>query len=124
MIPHKILLLEDCVLLRDCYKESIEDRFENQVQVVTGKNGADGLALITAQYFSCIITDLDMPMLNGLEFIDRARGVYKNTSPIMLHTSGLLPEIDDKIIDYSPLFLELKHNNFDYLYNFINRCIE
>lgn len=43
--------------------------------VVTAYNGEEGLFRLTRQTFDLVLTDIDMPIMDGLEFLRRARAM-------------------------------------------------
>lgn len=54
--------------------------------VTTAGNGKEGLQLLKDQNFDLIVSDIEMPIMNGLDFITQARSIekYKNTPAIAL----------------------------------------
>jgi two-component system, chemotaxis family, chemotaxis protein CheY len=58
--------------------------------VLEGGNGQEGLDKLAGQKVSLIITDLNMPVMDGLEFIRqvRAKPLYKFTPVLMLTTES------------------------------------
>ena len=60
---------------------------EHEGQVSTAQNGKEGLQKIKEQYFDVIISDISMPVMNGLEFYSQA--------------SAFDPEIGKRIIFFS-----------------------
>ena len=104
------------------YMQIIEHRLSN-VNVEVGCNGQEGLvALACNPNYSAIITDFDMPVLDGVSFINQAYKDYHCHVPLMLHTSGNLP--DQKLIDYPRLFMERKKQDLTYLVNFLELVID
>ena len=58
--------------------------------VTEAENGFDGLALAKKQIFDVILTDQNMPQMDGLAFIKslRALPAYENTPILMLTTEA------------------------------------
>lgn len=84
------------ILLLDDDPEVIElitDILENEnYQVISGSNGQDGLTKLQRQQFDLIITDVNMPRLNGIEFLKTliTEGLFKNYAMhIILITGGV-----------------------------------
>jgi EAL domain-containing protein (putative c-di-GMP-specific phosphodiesterase class I)/PleD family two-component response regulator len=65
-----VLLVEDDSMIREEYKDFFSKLF-NDVQ--TRKNGQEGLDAYTTQGYDIVITDLQMPVLNGLEMIKQIK---------------------------------------------------
>lgn len=59
-------------------------------QVIEGCDGTDGLAKLTGQKVHLIVTDLNMPRLNGIEFVKQVKQLpnYRFTPIIMLTTEA------------------------------------
>ena len=67
-----ILTLDDDVL----FCEFIHDVLvQDGHSVVTAYNGEEGLGRLTRQTFDLVLTDIDMPIMDGLEFLRRARAM-------------------------------------------------
>ena len=66
-----ILLVDDHPIIRD----SIKLYFANQPDlIVSGEasDGAEGLKLLEAGHFDLVITDISMPVMNGIDFVAEA----------------------------------------------------
>ncbi|MDI1365839.1 MAG: response regulator [bacterium] len=67
-----ILILEDDIL----FCEFVHDVLvQDGHSVVTAYNGEEGLVRLTRQTFDLVLTDIDMPIMDGLEFLRRARAM-------------------------------------------------
>ena len=51
-------------------------------------NGAVALEKLSANVPDIVLTDIDMPEMNGLEFIERARTLYASLPIVILSTHG------------------------------------
>ena len=81
----KILLLEDNVL--NC--ELVTDILEMEGYTVTAAgNGTDGLALLESETFDLILTDINLPKTDGIEFLTRARKISGEHCIILAMTSN------------------------------------
>ena len=67
----KVLVIEDSSAMRSLITESVEDL---DLTVVQAKNGFEALRLLPAHRFEMIITDINMPAINGLEFVSFVKG--------------------------------------------------
>lgn len=85
------------VLVLDDQKEILElwhwhfKLWAETVELFTGANGAQGIALMEEHKFDLIITDFKMPKVDGLDFILHVRATDAQT-PIFLF-SGYIPEL-------------------------------
>ncbi len=67
-----ILALDDDIL----FCEFIHDVLvQDGHSVVTAYNGEEGLDRLARQIFDLVLTDIDMPVMDGLEFLRRARAM-------------------------------------------------
>lgn len=62
----RILLVEDNAIILDNVSEILE--FEGY-QTILAKNGTEGLAFAKAEKPDLIISDIDMPLMNGYEML-------------------------------------------------------
>lgn len=87
----KILIVEDEIQLADALSELLK---RNMYSVDTFYNGIDGLDNALTGVYDCIILDIMLPKMNGLDVLKNLRREKINT-PVLLLTAR--SEIDDKI---------------------------
>lgn len=86
-----VLVVDDSRAVRDMVSFTLEPQ---GYSVVTAENGAQGLERFRAQKFALVITDLNMPVMNGLEFIRQARSAAENKGvPIIMLSTETKPEL-------------------------------
>lgn len=66
----KVLIVEDSITIRSMLRNMVENA---GYDVTTAIDGQDGLAKIEAEYFDIIVTDIEMPNLNGFELTHRVK---------------------------------------------------
>jgi two-component system chemotaxis response regulator CheY len=66
-----ILIIDDSNMLRDMLKHTLNDG--GYSDITEAKDGEDGLKKANMKKFDLIITDINMPKINGLEFIKKLR---------------------------------------------------
>jgi YesN/AraC family two-component response regulator len=78
-----VLYVEDDKDTRDSSMAIFSDFFQ---QVDSAKDGVEGLALFKkdADYYDLIITDINMPHVNGIEMIKEIRAIRHNVSIIVV----------------------------------------
>ncbi len=69
-----VLVVEDSATVREVERHMLE---QAGYQVVTAVNGVDGFNKLRAGRFDLIISDIDMPRMNGIEMITRIRAAEK-----------------------------------------------
>ena len=91
----KILIVDDSKMLRDMLKYALVDG--GYSDVTEAVDGVDGLNKANATHFDLIITDINMPNMNGFELIEhlRAISIYK-TKPLLVLTTERSDEMKRK----------------------------
>ncbi len=86
-----VLIIDDNEEMLKTFKQLLLDE---GYRVTTANNGAIGMILFMRKSFDLVITDLNMPEMNGLGVVKRINNVTK--VPIILMSSNYLPiETDD-----------------------------
>ena len=81
----EILLVDDSTTLRTMVKICLKGL---PYGVSEAENGKHALELLEGRTFDLILTDLNMPELDGFQFIERARKLQSaETTPIVVMTS-------------------------------------
>src|SRR2546428_13409024 len=71
-----ILVVDDCELFRSLINEVLSpDHF-----VIEASNGKEGLSLFTTHYPDLVLTDLNMPVMAGKDFLRHLRVLARNWS--------------------------------------------
>lgn len=91
----RILLVEDNKDLRDCYKEELT---ELGVYVFEAENGKEALGLLKSIPVDLVISDVQMPILDGVGFLKKAREEFNNL-PIFIIT-GFSPYTEQQILSF------------------------
>lgn len=86
---YNILVVEDDFMNQDLLSEQVEDLAEVQI----ASNGAHALQCIQQQRPDLIVLDLNMPQMNGFQFIERLRTIG-HTIPIVIITAMDLRRAD------------------------------
>ena len=90
----KYLVVDD----DDALREILYTCFCDDADILTAKNGQEALALVKAHCFDIILTDYNMPVMNGIEFLERAREI---DSDIYLHSILLTGSSDEEVRSFS-----------------------
>ena len=67
---YRILLVDDTPFFREIVKRYLSDE---DIEIVTGVDGRDGLELLAKQDFDLVVSDIEMPNMNGWQFCQAAR---------------------------------------------------
>ena len=111
-----ILYLEDDILIAQSFHRLLTLFFK---KVVHCTNGCEGLEKYHKNKFDIIITDINMPMMNGIEFARNIRNIDKYI-PIFLHSSFQEKDVDLKGINITA-YLKKPLSSKDFM-NFIKQC--
>ncbi len=114
-----ILIIDDNEEVLDILKQLLLDE---GYRVSTANNGASGVALFLRQNFDLVITDNNMPGMNGLDVIKRINNIVK--VPIILMSSDYLPvEPDDAKFMGVNAIISKTINDYDFC-ELIKHCLE
>ena len=82
------LVVEDSPMMRQLLVFALS-RVKN-LKVTEADDGVDGLRKLAASKFDLILTDINMPIMDGLKLIKRIRGdeVHKDVPIIVITTEG------------------------------------
>ncbi len=80
-----VLLVEDCSFFRQLVKGYLEAL---KYEVVAAENGKIGLECLQKEHFDLIISDIEMPVMDGLKFIENVRaGKFQSKLPALALSS-------------------------------------
>ena len=87
---YNILLIDDSMIVRQVIKKSLGLTNLEINQVFEAGNGLEALNLLEESWIDIIFLDINMPIMNGVEFIDklRANEEHRNTPVIVISTEG------------------------------------
>ena len=85
-MPKKVLVIDDSATTRSMISTSIEEI--DDFEAVEASNGFEALKMLPAMSFDLIITDINMPEINGLEIVSFVKNhpVYQSIPLIIVST--------------------------------------
>ena len=85
-MPKKVLVVEDSAAMRSLISSTVEEL--SGFETVEAGNGFEALKALPAHRFDLIITDINMPDINGLEIVNfvKNNSTYKNIPMIIVTT--------------------------------------
>jgi len=88
MTGYKVLVVEDSPTMRQLIVFALK-RIRG-FQIVEAYDGVDGLKKLSAEKFDLILTDINMPIMDGLKLVSMVRNDpnYKETPIIVITTEG------------------------------------
>lgn len=88
MSDYKVLVVEDSPTMRQLIVFALK-RIRG-FQIFEANDGVDGLKKLSADKFDLIVTDINMPIMDGLKLVSMVRNDpnYKETPIIIITTEG------------------------------------
>jgi two-component system chemotaxis response regulator CheY len=88
MTGYKVLVVEDSPTMRQLIVFALK-RIRG-FQIVEANDGVDALKKLSAEKFDLILTDINMPIMDGLKLVSMVRNDtnYKETPIIVITTEG------------------------------------
>jgi two-component system chemotaxis response regulator CheY len=85
-VGKKVLVVEDSATMRSLIVSTLEEL--NGVEVIEVPNGFEALRMLPSQPFDLILTDINMPEINGLEIVNFVKGhpQYKSIPLVIVST--------------------------------------
>jgi CheY-like chemotaxis protein len=83
----KVLIIDDSFLIRRLQKEMLE---KNNLSVIEASNGQEALDQINEHgiaNIAMVSLDLVMPVMNGVEFLVKAKGLFSDLPPLLICSS-------------------------------------
>ena len=90
----KLLIVDDEKSIRNTLKDILE--FEGH-EVILASDGVEGFALASANSFDAIFSDIKMPNMDGVEFLDKLTESGIDTAVIMISGHGSIDTAVDCI---------------------------
>ena len=85
--PIKVLIVDDDQICREILRETLESQ---EIEVALAGDGLEGLDRLSSQPFDILITDLNMPRMDGLTLLQEAREHYPHILTIIITGYGSL----------------------------------
>jgi two-component system chemotaxis response regulator CheY len=84
----RALIIDDSSVMRKIVERSLRQAGVNLTQVLEAGNGAEALAVLEQSKVDLILCDINMPIMDGLEFVKQLAGVSNaNGVPVVMITT-------------------------------------
>ena len=85
----RILIVEDSATMRSLLASSLEE-LEIPVKIIEAESGFEALRFLPRESFDLVVTDINMPDINGLELVAFAKSnhAYRSIPLIIVSTEG------------------------------------
>lgn len=86
----RALIVDDSSVMRKIVERSLRQAGINLVKVHEAGNGAEGLAILDSTPVDLILSDINMPVMDGLEFVKQVHGreALRHVPIVMITTEG------------------------------------
>ena len=86
----RALIVDDSSVMRKIVERSLRQAGVGLTEVVEAGNGAEALGVLAEREVDLILCDIDMPIMDGLEFVRRLQTLEngKSTPVVMITTEG------------------------------------
>ncbi|HUK23286.1 MAG TPA: response regulator [Terriglobales bacterium] len=86
----RALIVDDSSVMRKIVERSLRQAGIDLAEVREASNGAEGLGAINESSVDLILCDINMPVMDGIEFLRQLQGVQnaKNVPVVMITTEG------------------------------------
>jgi len=108
----KLLYVEDNIEIRNSTARMLENFFDD---ITVGVNGKDGLDKFSQKKFDLILSDINMPVMNGLDMIKNIRAIDENI-PIIIISAHNETNFKNNASNYNIDYYMIKPTSFN---NFI-----
>ena len=90
MNQKRVLIVDDSSVMRKIVERSLRQAGFDLGQVLEASNGAEGLDLIRQHSVDLILSDINMPTMDGIEFVRQLQTIEsaKSVPVVMVSTEG------------------------------------
>ena len=90
MKPARVLIVDDSSVMRKIVGRSLRQAGLDVLQVLEASNGSEALSLVRENPLDLILSDINMPLMDGLEFVRQLRGIEsaQHTPVVMITTEA------------------------------------
>jgi predicted regulator of Ras-like GTPase activity (Roadblock/LC7/MglB family)/DNA-binding response OmpR family regulator len=115
-----VLIVDDEVNFLECLQEGFKDD-ERDFTVVTASNGAKASVILSSRPVDLLITDLNMPVMDGFELLAHMSNHYPRVPAMVMTAYSRTPEIREKLKHWSIAHFIQKPIDLDELGRVIRR---
>lgn len=85
---YKVLVVDDSTALRMVIKKVLRETDINFTEILEAANGKEALEVLDKSEVDLIFSDINMPEMNGLDFIQGMRDKNIDTPVVVISTDG------------------------------------
>ena len=88
MKPARVLIVDDSSVMRKIVGRSLRQAGLDVLQVLEASNGSEALSLVRENPLDLILSDINMPVMDGMEFVRQLRGLESaQQTPVVMITT-------------------------------------
>ncbi len=88
MKPARVLIVDDSSVMRKIVGRSLRQAGLDVLQVLEASNGSEALSLARENPLDLILSDINMPLMDGLEFVKQLRAIESTQrTPVVMITT-------------------------------------
>lgn len=88
-----ILVVDDEVDILETIIDTLDIEFDDKIEMDRAMNGVEALELFKNKHYDLVITDLNMPEMNGIDFSINVREINKEMPIIVFTGHGDVEEL-------------------------------
>ena len=82
-----ILIVDDSATMRKLIQRALRQAGVDVTKVMEAGDGVEGLATLEDNKFDLVLSDINMPNMNGLDFVKAVREKHGDAPPIVMITT-------------------------------------
>lgn len=96
-MAYNVLVVDDSLPMRAIIKKVIKVSGFNVGQIFEAGNGKEALEIVKNEWLDLVLTDYNMPVMNGLELVSEMKRdeLYKDIPVVMITTEGSREMVDE-----------------------------
>lgn len=115
-----VLVVDDELHTREICCDFLE---EGQFKVESASNGKEALAILSKKSFQILLSDIQMPEMDGIDLLKESRRLYPEMDVILMTAYGGLPTAIEAI-RFGAYDYITKPFSRDFLMNRVHKCLE
>ncbi len=87
-MPVNVLIIDDSAVMRKIVQRSVRLAYKGEIgDVVEARDGQEALDMLEGNSVSLIFSDINMPNVNGLEFLKKLKATAHRDLPVIMITT-------------------------------------
>lgn len=96
-MPYSILIVDDSLPMRSVIKRTLKAAGYGNSELLEAANGREALDLMQNSWVDVILTDYNMPVMNGLDFLNAVKkdDLFRDIPVLVISTEGNASKIQE-----------------------------